>query len=133
MCVGFCHPFGQHIHLLGPYLGCTRSRAPYYMISVFGLATARALVVFLVLPFHESHAYPAVVGGMLGDPSLVSWFEGVGVFRRHFRIYVVGRCVGESTEPDPFGRCNGIMYEFVQVLLIGIDYLGGATPQCPAL
>jgi len=98
------------------------------MISVFRLATARALVFFLMLPFHESRAYPAVVGGMLGDPMLVSWFKGFGVFRCHFRICV--RCcrVGESPQPDPFGRCYGIVYEFIQVLSIGIDDLGISMP-----
>jgi len=70
---------------------------------------------------------------MFGKPPLVSWFEGFGVFGGHFRVNVIGSIVGEPTEPDPLGRCNGIMYEFVQVLSIGIDHLGGATPQCPAL
>jgi len=60
------------------------------MIIVIRLATARALVIFLELPFHESRAYPSVVGGMFGDPSLVSWFECFGVFRCHFQIDV--RC-----------------------------------------
>jgi len=88
------------------------------MVSVFRLATARALVIFLVLSFHKSRTDPTVVGGVFGKPPLVSWFEGFGVFGGHFRVNVIGSIVGEPAELDPLGYGNGIMDEFIQVLSV---------------
>ena len=98
------------------------------MVCVFRLSATRALIVFLLLLFYESRAYPVVVGGMLCNPPLVSWFESFGVFGCHFGINVGWCRVRESPQSDPFGCGNGVVYEFIQVLLIGMGDLGARIP-----